>query len=247
MNNTTEIHSAEERLDDLIVDNMRILQRPDQFCFSIDAVILAHFPSLKKKDKYADLGTGTGAIPLLMSAFGAGHITAFEINPVLADLAKRSVALNEMEDRITVCEADYRTLPKTAYGTFDGVVSNPPYFKSGTGEMSQRESFAIALHEAETTMAEVAESARKLLRYGGKFWLIYSTSNVLYCLQMLQKENLEPKRLRFVHSNKNTASKVFLTEAMFGGKPGLVTEPPLYIYNEDGTYSEEVQSWYTKG
>ena len=104
----------------------------------------------------------------------------------------------------------------------------------------------MALHEAETTMAEVAESARKLLRYGGKFWLIYSTPNLMYCLQTLQRENLEPKRLRFVHSNRHMTSKVFLTEAMFGGKPGLITEPPLCIYNDNGEYSDEVKSWYER-
>ena len=130
----TEAQHPLERLDDLVIDGMKVWQRTDQFCFSIDAVMVAHFARVRSGRRYADLGTGTGVISLLLTALGADNITAFEINPTMAQLAKRNVAMNGRDDRITVIEGDY-CQPKDPKlrESFDGIIVNPPYFAIGNG------------------------------------------------------------------------------------------------------------------
>lgn len=231
-----------ERLDDLIIDNMKIYQDTEQFCFSIDAVILAHFIKINSRWKYADFGTGTGVMPLLLSSRGATDITGIEINSTMATLARRSVAYNHKETSIRILEGDYRTIQETS--PFDGILVNPPYRSLGKGKISQSLDRALALHEVDTTLRDVIGSARKQLRFGGYFWMIHLAERLTDILSELRIAKLEPKRLRFVHSDKKKSAKFVLVEARHGGNPPLVVDSPLYIYEENGEYTEEVNRWY---
>ena len=150
-----------ERLDDLVRGDMKIIQRPDQFCFSLDSILAAHYVSIRKKDRIADLGTGTGVIALLLSTLGGEDITAFEINPVMADLARRNVNGNNKSDCIKVVECDYRNV-KELYptGSFDSVVVNPPYREIGTGRMNHCEGVASASYELNVTLEDIFHLGR---------------------------------------------------------------------------------------
>lgn len=238
--------SRRERLDDLRMGGLQIWQDLDEFCFSVDAVLLTRFAQVKRCQRYADLGTGTGVIPLILTYLGATRITAFELNPVTAALAKRNVEFNHLEDKIEVREGDYRLLAKDMQGSFDGVFVNPPYQEAGRGTVRDKQGMALALHEVETTLEDVVMTAKRLLRYGGKLWMVHAAHRIGDIMVTLRKHNIEPKRLRFVHSAKGKEGRLILVEAMYGAKPNLRIESPLYIY-EDTTkqiYTAEVQSYY---
>lgn len=237
----------QERLDDLLIDNMKLWQRTDQFCFAIDAVILAHFPKFHEKRFYADLGTGTGVIPLLMTTRGAKQITAIEVNPLMAELAARNVRLNNKEAYIEVVEADYCQLGGSSWvGRFDGVVINPPYFNAHQGMPPDTIDVSLARHEMDYTLGDIAQSAARLVKYRGQVWWIYGADRLVDLLVALRAAKLEPKRIRFVHSFPNTKAKLVLVESTKGGQVGMLTEAPLYIYEQPNVYSEEVRSWYER-
>lgn len=156
----------EERLDDLLIGGMKLWQRTDQFRFAIDAVLLAHFPKLSEKRRYADLGTGTGVIPLLMTALGAKQITAVEVNPVLADLARRNITLNQKEVEISLVEADYCKLEGPEWvERFDAILINPPYFTAAQGAIPQSSDVSLARHETMYDISDIARAAAKLVKY----------------------------------------------------------------------------------
>ena len=271
-------------LDDLMIGNRKIFQRQDQFKFSIDAVLLAHFAKCKPRASYVDLGTGTGILPLLATALGAGHVTGLECNPIMADLAKASVAYNGLEEQIRIVAADYnqcrigRLIPKdntamqAAHGTeempsptqtdksepakdaliyigqkpFDGVLVNPPYYDAEAGLASQSEDVALARQDGRTSLAVVAQSAKRLLKFGGSLWMVYPAGRLPHAMRVLEEEGFALKRMRLVHSFPQDSAKLVLLEAKLGGKPGLQVEPPLYIYEQPGQYTEEVASWYER-
>ena len=234
-----------ERLDDLVIEGMKMWQRTDEFRFSQDAVLLAHFVSINKHRKYAELGSGTGAIPLLLSALGATSVTGFEKNEVVANLAKRNVELNRKADKVQIFNEDYLALPSSWNGVFDTVVANPPYFRGGTGAVSTHSGIALALHEGETTLPKVVHAAAKLLRQGGSLCMIYHVSQWMYLEESLVAANFTVKRVRFVHSFLNKPAKMVLIEATLKGNPGLIVEAPLAIYKMDSKeYTDEIKGWY---
>lgn len=235
-----------ERLDDLIIGDLSIWQREDQFCFSIDAILLAHFVKIKERWKYADLGCGTGVISLVLTALGAKEIVGFEINEVTAELATKSVEYNMLCDKITIEKIDYRKAYKQYSGKFNAIVVNPPYFNQNAGKRAVNDGVQLALHDEETTLEDIALSAKRLLRFGGIIYMIYTTPRLAYALEALRAEGLEPKRIRFVHSQLESPSKLVLIEAKMGAKPGLIVEAPLLIYDEPNVYNEEVAKWYQR-
>lgn len=240
--NTTE---ELERLDDLVIDNMKLWQRTDQFCFSIDAIILAHFVPIKSRHVYADLGTGTGVIPLILTARGAKKVVGFELNPITAELAERNRQLNHKEEEIQIIQADYCQLPmKTFNGSFDTIVVNPPYFDVNQGKAPDTAARQLALHETHTTIDDVCKAAKGLVKFGGALCMIYRAERVIEALMAMQREGFTPKRLRFIHSLPDRPAKLVLIEARKGGRPGVQIEPPLYIYEAVNTYSKEVRTWY---
>lgn len=236
-----------ERLDDLVRDGMRILQRADEFCFSVDAVLLAHFVRVRKRDRIADLGTGTGVIPLLLSAFGARDVTAIERNPVMAALAERNVRGNHKEDVIRVVQADYcRARQHFPSGAFTSVVVNPPYREVGTGHLSAKAGVAAACHELTATLADVFAAAKYLLAYGGLLTMVHRADRLADLLYEGRLAGMEAKRIRFVCSHEGEEASRVLIEWKHGGGAGLHVEAPLIVHRADGSYTDEVLEIYGK-
>lgn len=236
-----------ERLDDLVRNGLKLIQRPDQFCFSMDSVLLAHFTLIRPIDRYADLGTGTGVIAILMAAMGARDITGFEINPIQADLARRNVTGNHLDKFIRIVEGDYRKARNTIpSGYFTSIVCNPPYRAVGTGEMNAKEGIASGSYEINATLNDVFHTTQYLLKYGGRFTMVHRADRLADIISIGRKYKMEPKKMRFVYARKGyTASRV-LIEFKHGGHSELITEPPLVLHKKNGTYTDEVLRIYGK-
>ena len=235
-----------ERLDDLQYQGLRIIQREDGFRFGTDAVLLADFATLHKGDRAADLGSGTGIIALLLAGRQpTAHLTAIEIQPDMADMARRSAALNGLEERLSVRCMDLREAPqRLGYNGYDVVVCNPPYSRRGTGPESSQDGRAIARHEVYCTAQDVARAAYGLLRYGGRLAMVYPADRIAQILEACTQARMEPKRLRLVHHSAGRPPILLLLEAVREGKQGLVWLPPLVLYDEEGRYTPEVQAIY---
>lgn len=236
-----------ERLDDLVREDMKIIQRPDQFCFSLDSVLVAHYVSLREKDRIADLGTGTGVIALLLAALGSKNITAFEINPIMADLARRNVEGNQRTDCIKVVECDYRNVKELySTGSFDSVVVNPPYREVGTGRMDRREGVASASYELNATLEEIFHTAQYLLKYGGRLTMIHRADRLVDLIAFGRKYKMEAKRICPVYARVGNTAVRILLEFRYGGSPEVTFEPPLFIHNPDGSYTRRIMEIYGK-
>lgn len=236
-----------ERLDDLVRDGMKLIQRPDQFCFSIDSVLLAHYPQIRTRDRIVDLGTGTGVISLLASALGGKDITAIEVNPVMADLARRNVSGNHKEGIIHVLEADYREAGKYfPSGSFSLVFVNPPYREVGSGRMSESHGIASASYELNATLEEVFKTSQYLLKYGGRMAMVHRADRLADLISIGRKYGMEPKRLRLIYARKGHHAVRVLLEWKYGGHAELAIEPPLLLHHPDGSYTDEVLAIYGK-
>jgi len=234
-------------LDNLVRDDMKIIQRTDQFCFSVDSVLLAHYPVIKPKDRIIDLGTGTGVISLLASALGGQDITAIEVNPVMADLARRNVMGNDKEKIIHVLEADYREARKYfPSGYFSLIFVNPPYREVGSGRMSENHGIASASYELNATLDEVFKTAQYLLKYGGRMAMVHRADRLADLISLGRKYGMEPKRMRLIYARKGHNAVRVLLEWKYGGHAELSVEPPLLLHNKDGSYTDEVMAIYGK-
>lgn len=235
-----------ERIDDLQRNGYRIIQNKNGFCFGMDAVLLSGFVRAGTNDRILDLGTGTGIIPLLLQAkTGSCDITGLEIQESFAEMAERSVRLNDLDQQIRIIcgdlkEAD-RLFPK---GSFDIVTSNPPYMKTGGGLKNPDEGKAIARHEIKCSFEDVAKACRHVLKPGGKFFLVHRPERLAELIDILRACRLEPKRMRFVHSFAEDKAVMVLIEAASGGGTFLEIEHPLIIYKEKNVYTEEIDQLY---
>ena len=234
-----------ERMDDLSLGGRRIIQRTDEFCFSMDAVLLAHFPQMTGRERVLDLGTGTGVIPLLV-ADHAAQITAVELNPVQAELAARNVRLNHLTDKITVREGDYRDPPALfACGEYDLVFSNPPYRPVTSGAVSAGDGRAAARHEITATFADTAHAASYALRHGGRLVMVHIPERLGEIVLALHAEHLAIKRLRTVQPRADRAPNLMLIEAVKGAAlTGMRHEPALIVRDAKGRYTEEIRRIY---
>lgn len=235
-----------ERLDDLVLDGMHVIQRDDQFCFSLDTVLLAHFGSVPK-GPVLDLGTGTAAIPLILSARGARAITAIELNPVMADIARRNVVLNGREGIISIVEADYRDIRSiVASGSFAAVYANPPYREKSRGAYSEATGIRRARHEETATLDDVLTAAAFALKFHGRFRMVHITERLTDILAAMRKHAIEPKIVRMIHGRPDKDAKLFLVEGIRGGSPGTAVLSPLIVHEADGSYAAEVLRMYGK-
>lgn len=235
-----------ERLDDLVLDGMKVIQRADQFCFSIDTILLAHFGKVTQ-GAVLDLGTGTAAIPLILAARGAMNITAIELNPVMADIASRNVQLNKKEVAVSVVAGDYRQLGQLyEAGHFSAVYVNPPYRESFRGAASTKEGVRRACHEETVTLEDVLRTAAYALKFHGRLRMVHIAERMAEILSVMRRYDIEPKLLRPVYGRRGKEAKLFLVEGLRGGRAGLTLQDPLIVHNEDGTYTEEVLRWYGK-
>lgn len=225
-----------ERIDDLMTPSeLKIIQSRDVFSFSLDAVLLSRFASIPPKGRIADLCTGNGVIPILLSGRTKAAIDAVEIQPRLADMAKRSVEMNNLAGQINVIEHDLRTFPKTAgNGVYDAVTVNPPYMTLASGEANTNEHYAIARHEIFCTIDDVAQACSRIVRPGGKVSMVHRPSRLLDIIEALRRWRLEPKRIQFVHPNRSTEANMVLIEAMRDGKPDIKLLPPIMVYDDKG-------------
>lgn len=243
MPDQTEV--IEETLDDLLINNMKVFQASKGYRFSIDAVLLAHFPKLEHINKIIDIGTGSGVIPLLLSPRTRASITGVEIQPAMARRALKSVKLNGLEEQIEIIQADVNQINHfLARGSMDLVISNPPYWKKGEGKLSSNQEEAIARHEINLTLEQLVNQAAFLLPPGGKLALIQRADRLQELLGILTACRFNASRLRTVHSRGNKDAGMILLEAVKEQQPGLKVMPPLYIYQDDSTYTREIEEMY---
>lgn len=235
-----------ERIDDLQRNGYRIIQNRNGFCFGMDAVLLSGFVSAKPQDRIIDLGTGTGIIPLLLNAkTGSKDITGIEIQEESAEMAQRSVRLNDLEEEVHILKGDIRHVTEMFPAkSFDIVVSNPPYMKNSGGLQNPEEAKAIARHEILCNFEDVVKAASGLLKVGGKFFLVHRPERLAELIDTLREYRLEPKRIRMVHSFINEKAVMVLIEAASGGGTFLKVEPPLIIYKEKNVYHDEIYNIY---
>ncbi len=235
-----------ERIDDLQRNGYRIIQDPERFCFGMDAVLLSGFAAVKDGARVLDLGTGTGIIPILLSAkTGAAHLTGLEIQADSVDMAGRSVALNGLEEKIDIVTGDIKEAGRIFdAASFDVITCNPPYMIGRHGLKNPDDAKAIARHEILCTLEDVAEQTAKLLKPGGKFFLVHRPFRLAEIIVTLKKYKLEPKRMQLVYPFADKEPNMVLLEAARGGRPRMTVEKPLIVYREPGVYMAEIYDIY---
>lgn len=238
-----------ERIDDLEFKGLKIIQNKNGFCFGIDSVILSDFAkNVKPNSNIMDLGTGTGILPILLSAkTEAKKIWGIEIQEDVANMAKRSVLLNKLEEKIEIINENILNLEsKFEKNSIDVIVTNPPYKKKGTGVINEKESKLIARHEITASLEDFIEISSKLLKYKGEIFMVHRPERLVDILYLMRNKKIEPKNIRFVYANKESEPKLILVRGVKNAKEFLKVEKNLYIYNEDGNYSDEILKIYNK-
>jgi len=227
--------------------DIKICQSKEGYRFSVDSLLLYNFVNLVRVNNIADLGTGSGIVGILLAKkYADARVALFEIQESLIRLAQNNLAINCLEDRVEVVGCDLRSLPASGLsgGKHDLVVSNPPFRVIKSGRLNISEEKAIARHEMKLSLSELIEAASFLLRAKGRLCMIYHPGRLSELIRVLSEKDCEPKRLRFVHSNRSSEAKMVLVEAVKGGRRGLKVELPLYIYGDNGDYSEEMEKTY---
>jgi len=228
---------------------LKIIQNKDGFCFGVDSVILSDFAKeIKKDSRVLDLGTGTGIISILLCGkTNLQEIIGIEIQKEVADMAKRSVQLNNLENRIKILNEDIKEISKKfPANSFDAIVTNPPYKKKNTGLVSKDETQLISRHEVKCNIEDIANAASQLLNSNCSIYMVHRPDRLLDIIEAFRKYKLEPKLVRFVYPNINKEPNLLLIKATKGGKKFLKVEKPLIIYDENGTYTDEILKIYNK-
>lgn len=235
-----------ERLDDLQRNGLKIIQKTDGFCFGMDAVLLSGFASVKPGERALDLGTGTGIIPLLLSAKTKGdHFTGLEIQTEIMKMAQRSVALNGLEKKIDIIQGDIKEASRIfGAASFDVVTSNPPYMNDAHGLKNPGDVKAISRHEVLCTSEDVVREGTKALKPGGRFYMVHRPHRLAEIITVMRQYKLEPKRMKFVHPFADKDANMVLIEAVRGGGAWLKLEPPVIVYKEPGVYTDEIYEIY---
>jgi len=232
-----------EKIEGMLRDKIWIIQKPDGYRFSVDPVLLAHFVDAKSDEPLIDLGTGAAVIPMILrKRLNMTDLTGVELQHELADRAVRSVKYNGMDENIRIVEGDVRkTRTMFEPESFQAVVSNPPFFPFKSGRTNPNMEKAIARHEVTLTLEELVDAMAYLLKSRGKAYIIYPVSRLTELNLAFRSKNLEPKKIRFVHTTENAPAKLLMMQAVKGGKPDLEVDKPLYVFNMEGIYSGEMQ------
>ncbi len=232
--------------DTFFKGRIKVVQNGSGYRFSIDAVLLAGSVNTKPGDRVIDLGTGCGIIPLILAYRNPDIIIlGIEIQESLANIAARNVEENKMDEQISVfCMDMKRLVPDMVQGPVDWVVVNPPFRKAETGRLNPNQERAVARHEIRVTLSEVLETASRMLPLSGRFVTVYPAERLVDLLAQMRKSDIEAKYIRMVYSNKGSGAKLILVEGVKGGRPGIKTGPALIIFNEDGSYTTEVNRMF---
>ncbi|MGM7684067.1 tRNA1(Val) (adenine(37)-N6)-methyltransferase [Cytobacillus sp. Hm23] len=236
---------GDERLDHLLGENMRIIQSPSMFAFSLDTVLLAKFVYVPiQRGNLIDLCSGNGVIPLLLSKRTKGHITGVEIQEKIYQMAERTIAFNKLDSRIKFIHGDIKDMPTLlGQGKFDIVTCNPPYFPTPSNEeINKNEHLAIARHEIYCTLEDTIRVSSMLLKQGGKAAFVHRPGRLIDMITLMRKYRLEPKRLQFVYPRHGKEANTLLIEATKDGSPDLKLLPPLVVYNEHNEYTDDVRN-----
>ena len=238
-----------ERVDDLQYKGLKLIQKKDGFCFGVDAVLLANFADIRRNDRVLDLGTGTGIIAVLIAAkTAAASVTGLEIQPEMWEMAQRSVKLNGLEGRLDmVCGDIKNALQLFGQSQFKAIVTNPPYMNKGGGLLNTSDTMAVSRHELLCTLEDVISVSSKLLVPGGRFAMVHRPERLADIIFLMRSFGVEPKYLRFVHPSPCKKPNMVLVRGMRGGKPQLKVLEPLYVYDESGGYSKEINEIYCRG
>ncbi len=238
-----------ERVDDLQLDGLKIIQNAKKYCFTSDSAILANFINAKKADVMCEIGGGSGVISILVDyKCSPKKITIFEIQSYMADLAKRNIKLNNLQDKIEVVSSPIQEcFNYVKKESFDVVFSNPPYQKiSEKSFLSRSEEEAISKHEVKLTLDELVLCSSQLLKFGGKFYIVYDAKRTAELIYKLKEKKLEPKRMFFTSPSENKNPILVLVEAVKGGKEGLIVFPTLITNDKNGDYLYSIQKLYKK-
>ena len=238
-----------ERIDDLEFKNLKIIQNKDGFCFGMDSVLLSDFAKeIKKESKIIDLGTGTGILPILLCGKTENtKIVGIEIQEDVAEMASRSVVLNNLQSRIKIiCDNIKNLKEKYDMGSFDAVVTNPPYKKQGTGKINENDNKLISRHEITANLEDFILISSYLLKDQGSLYMVHRPERLVDILVILRNYKLEPKVLKLVYPQQEKEPNLILIKAVKNAKSFLKIEKPLFIYNEDGNYTEEILKIYNK-
>ena len=235
-----------ERIDELQRNGYRIIQNPERFCFGMDAVLLSGFARAKKQERCLDLGCGNGIIPILMEAKTEGkHFTGLEIQPESADMARRSVALNGLQDRIDIVEGDIKDASKIfGASSFHVVTTNPPYMTAQHGLTNVYEAKTIARHEVLCNLEDIIRESARLLMPGGRFYMVHRPFRLAEIISLMVQYRMEPKRMRLVYPYVDREPNMVLIGGLRGGKSRMTVEKPLIVYKEPGKYTDEIYDVY---
>lgn len=235
-----------EHIDDLLCKGLKIIQHQNSYRFAIDAVLLANFVKAGKRDRIMDLGTGSGVIALLLSAkTDAKEIIGIELVEAAFDRAVRSVKMNKLKERVRIVHSNLNEAVNI-FGrqSFSVVVTNPPYMTVKEGKISPNPDIALAKHEVAATLQDVVKAAWELLTFGGCFYMVYRTVRLADAIYEMKARGLEPKILRFIQPRAGDSPNIVLVMAKKGAGPGLKILPPLVVYDNDGSYTDEIKEIY---
>lgn len=239
-----------ERLDNTGFGNLRLIQKPEDFCYGIDAVLLATFAEVGKNGKVIDLGTGTGIIPMILShRTEASEIVGVEVQQDSYERGMRNIHLNDLGERVRLIHGDVKQLVKerlVSKHSFDVVLTNPPYIKGDGGLKNRERARAIARHETTAGLSDFIGEASLLLKDRGDFYMVHRPNRLVDISILCRQHKLEPKELRLVSPNKDTAPNILLLHCVKHGRPELKFLDPLYVYKENGTYTDEVMRLYER-
>lgn len=235
-----------ERIDDLQLKGLKIIQNPKWFCFGMDAVLLSSFCDIRPNSRIVDLGTGTGIIPLLLWGKNkVKKIYGIEIQSEVAEMAQRTVKMNNLLGDIEIINIDLRDAPEIlGVNKFDVVTTNPPYMAIGEGKINPEDKKAVSRHELMCTLEDVIRVSSRLLRHNGRFFMVHRPHRLVDILYLLRKYKLEPKLLRFIHPKAGEKPNLVLVKSIKASQPELKIEKPIYVYNEDGSYTDEIYDIY---
>lgn len=236
----------DETIDDLQLEGLKLIQKKDAFRFGIDAVLLSDFARVKRNFRVIDLCTGTGIVPfLILGKYNPKEIVGIEIQEDMTEMSNRSVKLNNAQDKIKFINRDLKDIEYLkSLGKFDVLTVNPPYKLNNAGIVNDSDKLAIARHEILCNLEDVIKASRTLLKDNGRIYMVHRPERLIDIITLMRKYRIEPKRIRMVHPNTKKAPNIVLIEGQRDGGQFLKWEPSLYVYDESGNYSDEINEIY---